>query len=289
MKHLKKFRALASAATIGLAAAAAPSAQAALIGYYTFENSVADVSGNGNHGTMGPAAPTYTASGHQGGAYQFGAGGLNTYLTVPININPSALPKVTFGAWFNADGADAVIRGLISHDNGGFDRTLTVDTRNADGAVNWQMFTGGGTAHFPGGAGNVAPDDWTFVAVVYDMLANTSCLYVDGTYGCVGASPSTDALSVTTIGRNPNFDFPFIGRIDDVFFFDEALSKADLDDIRRNGIPVPTPATLPLVLVAAAGLVVSRRRVKATGAATLAGAAPPPPITCRRAPCLPRP
>jgi hypothetical protein len=31
---------------------------------------------------------------------------------------------------------------------------------------------------------------------------------------------------------------------------------------------VPTPATLPLVLVAAAGLVVSRRRVKATGAAT---------------------
>lgn len=268
MKHLKKFRALASAATIGLAAAAAPSAQAALIGYYTFENSVADVSGNGNHGTMGPAAPTYTASGHQGGAYQFGAGGLNTYLTVPININPSALPKVTFGAWFNADGADAVIRGLISHDNGGFDRTLTVDTRNADGAVNWQMFTGGGTAHFPGGAGNVAPDDWTFVAVVYDMLANTSCLYVDGTYGCVGASPSTDALSVTTIGRNPNFDFPFIGRIDDVFFFDEALSKAHLDDIRRNGIPVPTPATLPLVLVAAAGLVVSRQRVKATGAAT---------------------
>jgi hypothetical protein len=67
MKHLKKFRALASAATIGLAAAA-PSAQAALIGYYTFENSVADVSGNGNHGTMGPTAPTYTASGHQGGA-----------------------------------------------------------------------------------------------------------------------------------------------------------------------------------------------------------------------------
>jgi hypothetical protein len=268
MKHLKTLRALASAATIGLAAAAAPSAQAALIGYYTFEDSVADVSGNGNHGTMGPTAPTYTASGHQGGAYQFGAGGLNTYLTVPININPSALPKVTFGAWFNADGADAVIRGLISHDNGGFDRTLTVDTRNQDGAVNWQMFTGGGTAHFAGGAGNVVPDAWTFVAVVYDLLANTSCLYVDGAYGCAGASPSTDALSVTTIGRNPNFDFPFIGRIDDVFFFDEALSKAQLDDIRRNGIPVPTPATLPLVLAAAAGLVVSRRRVKAAGAPT---------------------
>ena len=266
MKHLQNIRALVSAATIGLAAAAAPSAQAALIGYYTFENSVADVSGNGNHGTMGPTGPTYTANGHQGGAYQFGAGGLNTYLTVPININPSALPKVTFGAWFNADGADAVIRGLISHDNGGFDRTLTVDTRNGDGVVNWQMFTGGGTAHFGGGTGNVVPDAWTFVAVVYDILAGTSCLYVDGAYGCMGSSPSTDAMSVTTIGRNPNFDFPFIGRIDDVFFFDEALSKAQLDDIRRDGIPVPTPATLPLVLVAAAaGLIASRRRGKATG------------------------
>jgi hypothetical protein len=264
MNPLNKLRTLLGAAAIGLACAA-PSAQAALIGYYTFEDSVADVSGNGNHGTMGPAAPTYTANGHQGGAYQFGAGGQNTYVTVPVNINPSALPKVTFGAWFNADGADAVIRGLISHDNGGFDRTLTVDTRNGDGAVNWQMFTGAGTAHFGGATGNVVPDAWTFVAVVYDLLANTSCLYVNGAYGCVGASPSTDALSVTTIGRNPNFDFPFIGRIDDVFFFDEALSQAQLDDIRRNGIAVPTPATLPLVLVAAAGLVVSRRRGKARG------------------------
>jgi hypothetical protein len=264
MKQLQKIRALASAAVIGLAAAA-PSAHAGLIGYYTFENSVADVSGNGNHGTMGPTAPTYTANGHQGGAYQFGAGGLNTYLTVPININPSALPKVTFGAWFNAAGADAVIRGLISHDNGGFDRTLTVDTRNGDGIVNWQMFVGGATTYFGGGTGNVVPDAWTFVSVVYDVLAGTSCLYVDGAYGCVGSSPSTDAMSVTTIGRNPNFDFPFIGRIDDVFFFDEALSKAQLDDIRRNGIPVPTPATLPLVLVAAAGLIVSRRRGKASG------------------------
>ena len=263
MKHLQKIRALASAAIVGLAAAA-PSAQAALIGYYTFENSVADVSGNGNHGTMGPTGPTYTANGHEGGAYQFGAGDLNTYLTVPININPSALPTVTFGAWFNAAGADAVIRGLISHDNGGFDRTLTVDTRNSDGAVNWQMFTGGGTAHFGGGTGNVVPDAWTFVAVAYNVLAGTSCLYVDGAYGCVAASPSTDAASVTTIGRNPNFDFPFIGRIDDVFFFDEALSKAQLDDIRRNGIAVPTPATLPLVVIAAAGLVVSRRRSKAS-------------------------
>lgn len=265
MKPVQTLRLLVSASVVGLATVASP-AHAALIGYYTFENTAADVSGNGNHGSMGPTAPSFTASGYQGGAYQFGTDGLNTYLTVPININPSALPQLTFGAWINADVADAVIRGLISHDNGGFDRTLTVDTRNSDGIANWQMFTGGGTAFFGGPTGNVQAGEWTFLAVAYDAVANTSCLYVNGAYGCVGVTPSTDALTVTTIGRNPSFDSPFVGRMDNVFFYDEALSRAQLDDIRRNGIQVPEPGSLALVVGAGVGLLAWRRR-RATGTA----------------------
>lgn len=232
-------------------------ASAGLIGFYTFEGNANDVSGNGNHGTLSATAPTLTAAGYQGSAYQFGSGGANTFVTLPIDINPGALPQVTFGAWVNADVADAVIRGIISHDNGDFDRTIDVDTR-AGTPVKWCFFTGVG-----GGGicdGEVVVDDWVFLAVAYDATAGIGRFAVNGAHSANFTVTNGAGETQTTVGRNPNFDSPFVGRIDNVFFYDKFLSIQQLDDIRINGISLPEPATLALMGLGLAGIGYRRRR-----------------------------
>lgn len=249
----RSIRSFLTAAALGMASAS----QAALVAYYPFDGNALDASGNNRHGTLSAVAPTAVANGYTGGAYQFGTGGANTFVTVPIDINPAVMPQVTFGAWVSADVADAVIRGIISHDDGDFDRTLDVDVR-FDANARWCMFLGLG----PNGicADAVQTDTWVFLAARYDDATNSAWLTVNGTHFAAVGTPGPSVNTTTTIGRNPNFDLPFIGRIDNVFFFDEVLSNAQLDDIRVNGIRLPEPGSMLLIGAALAGLGVARRR-----------------------------
>jgi hypothetical protein len=216
---------------------------------------------------LSPNAPTLTAPG--GGftgwgnpnsqAYVFGAGSLwddplNSFITVPIDINPAAMPQVTFGAWVKSDVTDAVIRGIISHDDGGFDRTLDIDTRG--GGVRWCMFTGAG-----GACDGAVTTDWTFLVARYDATAGLGQFTVDGAHLGTFAVSNGAGLTNTTIGRNPRFDFPFVGLIDSAFFFDEYLTDAQVDAIRTTGIQaVPEPSTAVLVIFGAFGLGARRLR-----------------------------
>ncbi|MEC9037337.1 MAG: hypothetical protein VX588_10985, partial [Verrucomicrobiota bacterium] len=108
------------------------SIQAELIAFYTFDDEgdpFADSSGQGNDisGTVG-VEPTWGSDIGFGdtGAYDFSGG----TLTAPIDINAGVIPDMTWGAWVRTDNTSPGLRKIMGHDNGGWDRTIGLDSRN---------------------------------------------------------------------------------------------------------------------------------------------------------------
>ena len=225
-------------------------APAALLAFYDFDGNANDRSVNAIHPTT--QNNITQVAGHEGQAYAFN--GLNSYIEIPLNINPANYPSLTMGAWVKSNNASA-IKKIISHDNGTYDRTLGIDNRG--GGVGWSAFTGTGSVL---GFQAVNIGTWTFVAVSYDQAALTATLHVNGNSFTETASLST-GFSFTRIGSNPGYGEYFDGVIDNVFFFDEALSTSRITEIRLNGASaIPEPSSAVLGFSSLALLALRRRR-----------------------------
>ena len=217
-------------------------AHAALLAFYPFDADATDASGNGNHGVLSANAPTL-ATGFEGNGYSFD-GATGKFIELPVNIGPTALPQITFGGWFNAGAAD-VLRGIFSHDTGLFDRTIDIDNRDG-GTFSWSALAG--NTNVASGS-PVVLNTWTFVAVRHNQTTGDFTLDVDGNQftrtGVVYQTGAAEGLATAFLGKNPNFDLPFIGSIDNAFIFDEFLSNARIGEIRTGGAAAILPAVVP--------------------------------------------
>jgi hypothetical protein len=244
------------ASVIGLAAL--QTASAGLLAFYDFEGNAQDRSGNARHGTVG--GPVLSASGYEGMGYQFD--GVDDYISIPVDINPSVVPRLTMGAWVRPTIATG-IRGILSHDSGGYDRNLNIDIRG--GGWRYSAFTGSGVV----GTGTPpAVGAWMFVAVRYDDIADSLTLDVGTSRLTVTANPQS-GYTFTRIGSNPGFSEYFAGTIDNVSLYNEVLSDQRIDQIRRDGTSairpppaVPEPGMLSLAGVALVCGVCWRRRAR---------------------------
>jgi hypothetical protein len=211
-----------------------------LIGFYPLDGDARDASGNGNHATA--VKGIQFVAGREGQAAQF-AGATGSYIDLPINASQAALPRMTWGAWVRPAVVDGVHREILSTDNGGFDRVLTIDDRLGS------ALTGQGPrfAAFCGQHGVVpsrsapASGEWTFVAAVYDGPANRMALYV--------GNSKTDKLTARTASTaiGPSLPFirvgmhaggveePFVGEIDNVFVFRGVLGLEEIKVMHMEG------------------------------------------------------
>jgi hypothetical protein len=207
------------------------SASPGLIAHFTFDGDTLDYSGNEYHGTNNGA--TFSAGINGQALY---CDGIDDYVLVPLNINPDPIPQLTITAWVQAGNESGVI---VSHDNGGYDRQLSIDNRG--GGLGWSAFSGtGGVLGFQ----PVEVDEWVFLAVVYDQDAGTVQLYVNDTiYNESGIlSAGTHELN---IGRSASYGTYFRGAIDDLRLYDSALTATEISSL-YHGVAPSTSSTISL-------------------------------------------
>ncbi len=189
-----------------------------VVAYYPFNGNAKDERG-GNHGTVFGAVLTADRFGKENSAYEFN--GMDNYILIPVNINPEEMPELTLVAWANTS-ESSPIRQVISHDDGGFDRSLGIDDRG--GGQGWSAFCGSGEVL---GFQQVTDGKWVFVAAVYNQIDSTIKLYVDDAVyesrGFCGTGHDS-----TYIGMNPSYGEYFAGMIDDVIIYNRALSKEEI-------------------------------------------------------------
>lgn len=200
-----------------------------LIAAYALDGDGRDSSGNNRHGNVQGARATADRSGRAGAAMQFDG---KSFIELPLDINPAVYPRLTFTAWVRADETNP-IRQVMSHDDGGYDRSLGIDTRG--GGAGWSAFTGnsGVLGHKPVDKGR-----WTFVAAIWDQTTHKTRLHVDGETFEKSGDSGTSGHKLN-LGRNPGYGEFFVGAIDDVRLYDRALSPSEIAAL-SGATPVTT-------------------------------------------------
>ena len=228
-------------ATAGTSAVTPPKTitGADLIAAYPLDGDARDASGNNHHGSAQGARATADRFGRAGGAMLFDG---KSFIELPLDINPGVYPRLTFTAWVRADDTSPT-RQVMSHDNGGYDRSLGIDTRG--GGHGWSAFAGSGGVL---GFRSVDKGRWTFVAGVWDQPARKVRLVVDDAVmekdGELGGSDRKLSL-----GRNPGYGEHFVGAIDDVRLYGRALDMGEIRALRGGAGSVDAaPGRAPRVL-----------------------------------------
>jgi Concanavalin A-like lectin/glucanases superfamily len=204
-----------------------------LIAYYPFNNSAADLSGNGNDGTVSNITSVPDRNGKPNAAYHFD--GVSSYIAVADN--PALRlgnANFTLSAWVNLDGynpsyASTIISKRLAGINNGWLWAI-------NGYLNPPPL--GGVYYGPGGGnadaiGNrvLVPGQWYMVTFVYTPTNSQANIYVNGVLDQIinGILPANGTINAGLfIGKDSasTNGYYFQGSLDDVRIYNKALGAS---------------------------------------------------------------
>jgi hypothetical protein len=204
-----------------------------LVAAYSFNAgsgpTVADVSGNGNTGTITGA--TWTTAGRFGSALSFN--GSSNMVTVNDANSLDLTTGMTLAAWVYPTVAPSGWRTIVAKERSGgvvyfLHAGSTSNNRPATGVyisnAERQLF----------GGSRLSANTWTHLAATYD--GTTQRLYVNGVQ--VSSRAQTGAIQTSTnplrIGGNSPYGEFFQGRIDEVHIYNRALTQAEIQAVMNT-------------------------------------------------------
>ncbi|HVY07504.1 MAG TPA: LamG-like jellyroll fold domain-containing protein [Burkholderiales bacterium] len=199
-------------------------ANGGLVAAYTFNegsgSTVADVSGNGNNGTIGGA--TWTTSGKFGNALVFNGSGAQ--VTVPNSTSLQLTSAMTLEAWVYPTTAPTGWRAVIDKNVDGYYLMASTNVGNQPGVGG--TWVGGKQATIAPSV--LAVNAWTHLATTFD--GSMVRFFVNGVQ--VASQAQATQLAPTTgtlqIGGDSYASEFFAGRIDEVRIYNRALSAAEI-------------------------------------------------------------
>jgi fibronectin type 3 domain-containing protein len=238
----------ASPATYTATFTNAPPSPSGLVAAYSMNAgsgaTLADATGKGHTGTISGA--TWSAAGKYGGALSFD--GVNDWVTIADAADLDLTTGMTLEAWVRPSTLVDEWRTVVFKEAGPLAYSLYAD----DGAgVPIGEIVTGGTFRNARGAGSLAVNAWSHLAVTYDGTALR--LYVNGvqvrSVAVSGGMPVS--TGVLRLGGNDVWGEWFAGLLDDVRIYNRALTQAEIQqDLTTAVTEDPTPPTAPSNLTA---------------------------------------
>ncbi|HRD67655.1 MAG TPA: PKD domain-containing protein [Candidatus Competibacter sp.] len=221
-----------------IAASAASASAGGLVAAYNFEEAsgetVVDVAGKGNHGTIKEAARS--VSGKFGRALSFD--GVNDWVTVNDSNSLDLTQGMTLAAWVYPTAALSGWRSvLLKERTGGLTYALYANSDSNQPAASLNI---GSDQNLPGGS-QLTVNAWVYLAATYDGV--TERLYVNGNQMASKAQTGNMTVSNGTlrIGGNSVWNEFFKGRIDEIRVYNRALSATELKADMNMPIATSSP------------------------------------------------
>ncbi|HEV7453908.1 MAG TPA: Ig-like domain-containing protein, partial [Candidatus Saccharimonadales bacterium] len=198
----------------------------AAYGFNTTGTATLDSSSLGNTLTCGTVCPTFTASGHSGGAYDFG--GSNNYAIVPNASRFNLTSGMTVEFWMKEASWSKTWENIIAKGS----NTYSVGRYGSNNLADFStsgLLNGTLTSWDNKSVSNPANGAWHHVAVTWD--GNNKKIYVDGVLELTYAwnrALQTNTQNLTLGGNAQSMVSEYGGQLDDVRIYSRALTAAEI-------------------------------------------------------------
>lgn len=231
---------------------------AGLVGYWPFDGSFDDASGNGNHASNQGASLVPDRFGRPDRAVEVGLG---RYLRVADSPSLALTQAFSVAVWIRRDAANYAFAAFVGKD---YNTAFAVGVySNSDQCPDPDAYrpvvvkVGDRSGYFDNASFDCATGEWRHVAVTYDGAAGEMRLYVDGVPVETRSHHGTLAVSTSPlgIGRDGRWNDCFEGLLDEIYLYDRVLSETEVAALVSDGTVTPTvenPGAFAYVVAASA-------------------------------------